>query len=667
MQQIIVTCLYVLTTLVPLVFTTLNYELFEFPKFLLLITATIIIVVAWGIHMYRTHDTKLFRTPSLVHYSVISVLFTQTLAWAFSIHPSTSFWGYYSRFHQGLLTTICYSVIYFAAVKWLDKNSTQKLIKISISTAFIISLYAILQRLGIDRNLWIQDVVNRPFSTLGQPNWLAAYLIPNLFLVLYLSISQKNKSKTVLVITYCAVFTALLLTKSRSGLIAFVLAYLAYWSLVLRNFNFSKIKQQFLTYSLILIPIALIIGSAYSPSIFSLKSKNYNLDSIPQSGTQLENGGLALRSLDEGGTESGDIRKIVWSGALSLFLEHPLVGTGPETFAYTYYWERPVAHNYVSEWDFLYNKAHNEYLNVASTTGLVGIAGYLFWHLALVRLAITRIKNSKKVDKQAEDTLRAYYPLLLATVVSFTVTNFFGFSVIPVYLMMVITSALTTSDNNKLDEPKYTPTHYSFFVTLCSVFIIIFPIRFFLADYNFALGKKHLDAGSLQSARPYLEKSVSLRPAEPLYHAYLGELYAGLGQTDSALKQAELTQKLNKWHLNFYKSRAKIYLTLATIDPVYNMRAASELEGARKLAPTDPKLAYNLGLVYSRLGDTDKSITQMQGAIELKNNYYEPYYALTLLYEQTGELVLLKELLTQAKASFSPLPEPLESKVQEYL
>ena len=412
MQQIIVTCLYVLTTLVPLVFTTLNYELFEFPKFLLLITATIIIVVAWGIHMYRTHDTKLFRTPSLVHYSVISVLFTQTLAWAFSIHPSTSFWGYYSRFHQGLLTTICYSVIYFAAVKWLDKNSTQKLIKISISTAFIISLYAILQRLGIDRNLWIQDVVNRPFSTLGQPNWLAAYIAALIFIPLsYLTPGVKYWTNLGI---FVLLFSTLLFTKSRSGLLAFGISSIIFWGLTPKRLVLKGVSLWVLT----VVMLTAIISNPVRDLVFK--------PAAPEKTT-----GPAL---EVGGTESGNIRKIVWTGATRIWrsnIKNLLIGTGPETFAMAYYQYRPIEHNQTSEWELLYNKAHNEFLNYLATTGILGLGSYLI-------LLVFMLKAFRRPQIA-----------FLAGWLTIIVTNFWGFSVVimQLFLFLFPAIALTIKDD----------------------------------------------------------------------------------------------------------------------------------------------------------------------------------------------------------------------------
>jgi O-antigen ligase len=648
MQTIITTSLYLLSVFIPLTFTTLNLELFEFPKFIILLSGTLVILVAWAIHFYQTRQLTI--KLNLAHLSVLAVLATQTLSTFFSIHPYTSFWGYYSRFHQGLLTTFCYTIIYFAAVTWLDKKSTLKLIKIIVGTSFFVGIYAVLERFGIDKNFWVQDVQNRVFSTLGQPNWLAAYVIPNLFLTLYLSRTSKAKDTLIYQGLFALLFITLLFTKSRSGFIGFTLSYLAYWLLLMRQFGYAKIKRSLISFSLIALVPILIFGTPYTPALSSLKSNS--VAPTPSQGTVLENGG----------TESGDIRKIVWSGALNLIRRYPLFGTGPETFAYTYYWERPTAHNLTSEWDFLYNKAHNEYLNIAAGTGILGLLAYLAWHFSLFASSLTRIPKTKKIAQEKEDLLRNFYPVLGASVIAFTVTNFFGFSVIPVYYLMIMLAAASFS----LAKEPQDASDFSPFYALIVLLPLIYTTNLFLADTNYARGKQYLDAGQIGTSIPYLQKASHARPGLDLYHSTLGEAYAAAGQKDLALQELETNRRQNPYHLNYYKSRGKIYLTLASVDPSFNNQAATELEQARKLAPTDPKLAYNLGLIYTRLSDAKNAETHLRAAIDLKPNYAEPYYALTLLYEQTKQTAAIPDLLKMAKTNLATYSAQLKEKIDKY-
>lgn len=672
MQPIIVYTLYFLTIFIPLTFTTINFELFEFPKFILLLSGALIISAAWIIEIVQRKNWRstLHHLRSPMSYAVLAILVTQAIATLFSVHPYTSFWGYYSRFHQGLLTTMCYSVIYFAATYWLDTKSTQKLIKVSLGTAFFVSLYAIAEHFGIDKNLWVQDVQNRVFSTLGQPNWLAAYVLPNLFLIIYLYRTNKSKQTVLYGTLFLCLFVALIFTRSRSGLIGFILSFLTYYLVLLKQFSFTKIKRSLLLFTSLLILSTLFLGSAFTPSLLTLVNRHQTVAVIPvPQGTALETGG----------TESGDIRKIVWTGALKLIQKHPLFGTGPETFAYTYYWERPVAHNLTTEWDFLYNKAHNEYLNIAAGSGIIGLLAYLAWHVVVATTSLTTIPRSKKVNNDQDEALREIYPVLGASIVGFAITNFFGFSVIPVYLLMTLIAVLPSTLRREPQTKQSSPFILYFIFPL----LLVYPLRLFMADYNFARGKAYFDAGQTGTAVPLLEKSIKLRPSLDLFRNTLSEAYTALAlsaskQSDQtslaqaqkyatlALSQADTTRALNPLNLNDYKSRAKVYLAIAGLDAHYNEVAAAELEKSRTLAPTDPKLSYNLALVYTRLNKLDKAEEQLRESIKLRPIYPEPYYALTLLYEQTKQVDKITPLLTSAKANLATYSAQLKEKIDKY-
>ena len=593
------------------------------------------------------------------------------------MHPYTSFWGYYSRFHGGLLTIICYTIIYFAALKWMNKKSTQKLINISIKTSILIGLIAILEHFNISITCYLMTCLGhvsnhakpiigttacwsastnpllRSFSTLGQPNWLAAYMLPNIFLAIYQSISSKNRTLYNYLPVVITVL-ALILTRSRSGLIGFALAFITYFVLVARSLKFVSIQKELLKYLIIFVTLAFYIGTPYTPSLHDfLAQPQPTPQSTLPSGTVLENGG----------TESGDIRKIVWSGALDIIKKYPLQGRGLETFAYTYYQFRPRAHNMTSEWDFLYNKAHNEYLNIASGAGLIGLLLYLLFHYAMFALGCHTPAKSKKVNQDEIDKLRYLYPVLGASILGFAVTNFFGFSVIPVYFVtMLIATLPQTITKAPLPDTVTVPLSYYFILPV----LLLYPLKIFMADINYAKGKTFLDSGKPASALPYLQKAQNARYGEGLYHATLAEALAQLGQVDSALKEVKINKQLNPHHLNFYKSRAKVYLTLASLDAKYHVPAQNELVEARRLAPTDPKLAYNLGLIYSRLNDLTSAQSQLQDAIALKPNYADPYYALTLLYEQSKKTDLIPDLLKSAQTNLATYPATLKEKMEKY-
>src|SRR3989344_2718845 len=105
---------YLLFIIVPLILTPWNYELFEFNKMLTVYALTLIIAGAWIIAMIRQGKILFHRTP--LDIPLLLFLASQILATIVSIDRHTSIWGYYSRFHGGLMSTISYITLYYALV-----------------------------------------------------------------------------------------------------------------------------------------------------------------------------------------------------------------------------------------------------------------------------------------------------------------------------------------------------------------------------------------------------------------------------------------------------------------------------------------------------------------------------------------------------------------------
>ncbi|MDP4031020.1 MAG: O-antigen ligase family protein [Patescibacteria group bacterium] len=613
---------YVLFIVVPLILTPWNYELFEFNKMLAVYGLTVIIAALWVIEMIRQKKWLCRRTP----FDIPLMLFlaSQILATVFSIDRHTSIWGYYSRFHGGLMSTVSYLVLYYAFVTFM-RHKLKPVLAVMLSTATIVSLYGIAERLGIDKSLWVQDVQNRVFSTLGQPNWLAAYL-----LALTPLAWQK---KSLLGYVYSLIFfVTILFTRSRSGLFGFAVAFTVYWALILLKNKLANFPwKQFLILS---------CASALTVLIFSRDL----LPTLAQPTTGLAE--ETAPAVSVGGSASSDIRKVVWEGAVNIWKHYPMFGSGVETFAYAYYNFRPIEHNLLSEWDFLYNKAHNEFLNFLATTGAFGLGSYL---LLILWFSVYTLKTNQ--------------PALLAGYLGMAVSNFFGFSVVPVALLFFLYPAIAEAKAGKsaLGQAKYFPLN-NFRAVLISLTALLALFgwlligRMWRADYLFNLGRNQVKARLLQEGWQNLSRAVQLAPTEPVFRNDLAEAEAQLAYaysspsaqlskqfSDQALRDADLVMQANPVNLNFYRSRIKILLTLAAVNPDYYSLTLEAFDRAIALAPTDAKLTYNLGLVYNQLGQTGLAEQLLVKTIELKPNYEAARNSLGSLYEQTQRPELARE------------------------
>ncbi len=396
--------------IVPLIFYPKTSEVFEFNKIVVVYIFTTLIMAVWLIKMIQ--KKKILFKHTILDIPFLLFLGSQLISTIISIDTRTSIFGYYSRFNGGFLSTLCYTLLYWAFVSNIKKKYIKHIILSILVSAVIVSIYGIFEHFGasfscifirgkFNDSCWVQDIKSRVFATLGQPNWLAAFLVAVMPMALSNVITQKeSKTKIIYTIISILFFACILFTKSRSGLLALGISYLIFWF-----FNIRKNFKLFIILNLIFLVIVAIFGTPITPSINDLMHPK-----ITQK---------VSTDTTEGGTESGIIRKIVWKGAIDIFKHNPITGTGVETFGYSYWQYRPVEHNTVSEWDFLYNKAHNEYLNIAANTGFLGLISYSI----LVSLSIFILRKN---------------PALLAGYVSILITNFFGFSVVIISLLFFL-------------------------------------------------------------------------------------------------------------------------------------------------------------------------------------------------------------------------------------
>jgi putative inorganic carbon (HCO3(-)) transporter len=751
-------CLLVFLT--PLFLTPYNFELFEFNKMMLVYGLTTVITTAWLGRMVL--QKKIIWYPTPLDPFILLFLFSQLISTLFSIDQHTSIWGYYSRFHGGLLSSTAYCLLFWAYInnvskqKINTKNDLPKIIFFILLSAVLVAVYGIMEKFGIDKNIWVQDVQNRVFSTLGQPNWLAAYLNAVIFIPLALVMKNKSpKNKIIYLVLYLLFYITLVFTKSKSGLAAYWLAMPTFYLISYLWQKKPLIKEFFIN-----LFVFVTLTAVFYPQLVTKITTLLPLakPSQTQNNIKVLPSGKVVRIH---GSPTSQIRQVVWKGALTIWQNYPFFGSGNETFAYAYYNFRPNEHNQNSEWDFLYNKAHNEYLNYLATTGLVGLVAVLAWQLSwplvlfssknkntvtriLLALACTTlllIVNPGHIFDFFINRVFIYppirYPLILGSMLAillvliylfwqkkrkkssllqyyfakksglaqldwlhigllsgfFTIflTNFYGFSVVVIGLFTALFPAISLS---LLDlRPKHISAKPSKFsqlllgqkavlITLLAVLLLMLYriILLWQADRLFVQGRNMHQSGQYLMALEPLIKAESLNPKEPFFKSQLGEtsatlayLYHAQDSTDSAKLAQDLADLsllkgkeallISPFHINYYKSMAKIYLSLAKINDVYHQQAIDILIAASKLSPTDPKLLVNIGLLQKNAGQNDQAIKNLLNAIKLKPDYDRPYIYLARLYianDQPDQAAVIYQQLLE-----NHYPPSLEA--QDYL
>jgi O-antigen ligase len=681
----------------PIIMAKDTSELFEFNKMLFIYTATIVIGSLWLFKMIANKKIILKKTP--LDIPIVVFFLSQLVATVFSLDHHTSIFGYYGRFNGGLISTLSYIVLYYAFVS--NKISLEKILKTILASSAFVILWAVPGKLGHDLTCllftgkfnnacWDNSVLAfrpelRAFSTLGQPNWLGAYLSITFFVGIYFLL--KNKKLNFAPVYLFLNFSMILFTRSRSALIAVLMGLILFAGYYLLSIKTNVKKILLILFLVTVFPIIFFktgidkVDKYLSLSTYEnifLKKQN-NIVIKPTVSSQLTDI-----------TESFDIRKIVWQGAWNLGLKYPLFGTGVETFAFSYNFVRPISHNLTSEWDYVYNKAHNEYLNYLATTGFIGLGTYLSLIIVFIIYVGANIRNKKSDVKLTLSLLCGWLTIL--------VTNFFGFSTTTIQLFFYLIPALIISSMNPLSKfDKESTSKLSFFQKLFSfillsltVYLLFSIVVYYLADVDYSYGTKYAKIMSQEKAAEYFEKALKLRD-EPVYEdrfsnslSYLAAVAALQNQKDLAKQIAVLSDSYNRKTIKIYprnvfywKTRAKnmYYFYQVTGNQNELLQGAEALKTARSLYPTDPKIPYSLALYYSILYDStqnnaDKqnwqklSLEEIEKTIKLKSNYREAYLFKGQLLKKYGQIDNAKKVFEYMLNNFNANDQEVIKEIQ---
>lgn len=605
--------------LTPLILNFATRELFEFPK----------MIVVYGLALLAL--LNLLRQPvrlrlkgrgATVVWAGVIFWSVNLLATLLSVDKATSLFGYYTRFDGGLAALSAYLILSYLTLVRLKPEDITEIAFYAVLGSLIVSLYAVLQHLGIDKNFWVQDSQARVFSTLGQPNWLAAYLLMVLPIsVFFLIRAETLKSRIFYFVTAVVNFSAIWFTYSLSGFVGLI--FLTIFLPV--TLGRQRLRRQAILLSALSIICTLIAASR--PGLFATKVKSV-FQNLSEKTTVLaaENIEKAQNDLS---IDTSSIRLIVWQGAFRLFSSSAkvfLIGTGPETFAYAFLPFRPRELNHTSEWDFLYNKAHNYYLDLATGTGLLGLATYLWLSLAIFRFW-RRIKNGPSLLT----SLMALGWLTLA------VTNIFGWPTVTTSLFFFLYPAfLITATNQPPPTAQPLVLRPATRLGLLALILIGAKITFsiFWADLTFTQAVSLSKQGFLADADLKFAEAIRHNPFEPTYRreSAFNLVQETIGTENreeqkeliqQTLAQAEAAFRLNPKNSLTLKSLLRTYYALARIDPRFETQVQQFAEKVTKLAPTEPRAFYDAALIFSYLGQDETSLRYVEEALNLKPDYPE--------------------------------------------
>lgn len=277
--------------------------------------------------------------------------------------------------NEGLLTLLAYAVIFYASATVLTPAWRRRWLAATLAGATLVALYGVAQYFGYE---WL--VLDRfrvgwaiAFSTTGNPNFLGAYMVLMMPLVVAAVLTARRWAVLALAVAALTViYLAALYTFSRSAWASLALA-VGLLGLLIVRFRRSMPVRRFAWSILFLAGLTAMFfipgGPLVRPADMGLAVKE------------------ARMSLGEVGGSSG-ARAYVWPKSIALIARRPLLGYGPEALARVFpqQWNAEKRRIFGDD-PITIDKAHNETLDMALSIGLLGVGAFLWLMVVALRRA----------------------------------------------------------------------------------------------------------------------------------------------------------------------------------------------------------------------------------------------------------------------------------------
>jgi O-antigen ligase len=579
----------------------------QLPRLTLLKLSVIFIFAFWFITAVNRQRLSLPR--SSFSWPLLTFLLVNLLATLNSIHSSTSLAGESFGFrYEGLWTTLSYIAVFFALFSFINRRwQLEYIITALFIGASLVSIYGIAQHFGYDfvpATMYGQRFdVARSFATFGSAAYFGAFLalILPVSIVFFVMYSSPNLPKWLTAATAFLSLTALLFTYTRAAWLGGAVSLLIFLFFLVRRKLFLK---KFVVIILLVILAGLVVTA---PSYYQKYSFRERIVSI------FRMGGESIAG-----------RLLTWQAAVHMVADRPVLGSGPDTFGLLFPKYRPSSWFKIRQAE-LTNKAHNNILQVATTTGILGLLAYL-WLILVVLVKAFSIYQSSGYESQ-----KIFILALGLGIVAYLVQLQFSFmevsSALPFWYMLGLLGAVSYGRAKTYYQWKLSPRLKGNWLLVSFILVLVFwlsikVIQPIIADRHLRVA---LDS---ESSKRWIESISEYRKAasypDEEYLLKLADAYASYFRRTGDIRYLGLAkvtyQKVTE--MNSFDWRARIYLanilTFAgrIIDRGYFREAAQEYQ---KVTEEDPYFAwayFELSRVYHQLGEKAKARKSWQKAVK---------------------------------------------------
>lgn len=359
-------------------------------------------------------------------------------------YPINAWFGINGRY-EGAITLACYFIIFYLFYKGFKYN---KIIFCFVTIALlIVSCFGIVQAL-----LNTGKYQYMASSNFTNPNMFSSLLA--LFMPIYLVKYFSDKDHYIYI---CGIiFAAIVCTKTFGGYFTFIIYFtiLSIYFICISK-NRKKIVNKVLKILFVILVIFIFlnlcndfvyldeIGINLSNSKLIINGKNIeNTDSSATIDTE-------LLAKEEDVEPFGNYRLFIWKLCFDVISKYPMFGVGPDSLGDYVIYNHLNKEDYILE-NVVVDKAHNEYLHVAVTTGIPSALVYICF---LFMIVISLILKYKKYVENGEilESKTMMLVAVSASIGSYLIQAFGNisiFAVAPLFWAMLGIGAKLSEDEN---------------------------------------------------------------------------------------------------------------------------------------------------------------------------------------------------------------------------
>lgn len=656
-----------------------------------------ILLGVWAIKLIINREHRFIRTP--LDWPVASFLLGTTIATLTSVHVYTSLVGFYGRY-EGLTSWYLFGLFFFVLTNYIKSFAQLKRIIVTIiSAATLMAIYSIIQRHELDPYMWGGVVTwQRVIGTIGQPNFLAAYMLMAFFLILALFLMEKPStfSKVQRFEEYAG--QLLPLGYFVFGQITFlVMIYtLEAQNVLLWYFGFSVITASALLFAfsyerlypwifnslcglvLVLIYISILytqsrggyMGFFTGAVLFAAVAGRHRIfanwkkitilgflivlisgitmsrpeySPFARFASEITTAKVETRGEIETRLElkgAAGSRGETWKSGFQIIADYPLFGIGPEVLKMVFPRYETELFRFKEAFHVKQDRNHNEIFDVSVTKGLVTFFVYLWLLFTVFKVGFTKVRVVKKEE-------RLMLAGLLAAVLAYLIQNQFSFGVVAITSLfwMIWGMVMVVGEGEGIGKGKrfswleipWLPVAAVIVVVLFLIYVSFFSFR---GDIWFKSGKTKMEMHNLPQAAADFEKSLSVFPFEGGTVSHLGIAYLNLSRVTAEkmkfLNQAISTLKYGT-RIDPYNADNFYMLSKIYLELGDIKQAENYAVIALKIDPYYAEVYHTLGLIYEKQGKVEEAAWHFEKAFLVNPNLVEPMQNLEDLYERIGK------------------------------